>query len=222
MRHFLTGAVMLVATMESQALTKGTVKDIRQLQSGLVSVTLAEDGKTVLVDPKATVTCNGNPAFFDFSRQYVSGLTASFTATGDKALSKIEFATVTPPASIAPPPNAAGIPGVQDGLDEVNAKRAARGLPPFIRDEGLSRGAARCASIKAANCHSGHLNGGMSDFACLDPGVHCRSTGADGSKCHLGDGWGWMTCCTFDNYQYAGAAWAIGPDGCRYMSLFVR
>jgi hypothetical protein len=112
--------------------------------------------------------------------------------------------------------------GTYDGLDEVNACRAQRGLPPFIRDPGLSVGAARCARTKANYCHTGHLNGPMSDFSCLDPGVQCSSTGADGSKHVLGDIWGWSTCCTYEPYMFAGAAWAIGPDGCRYMSLFVR
>src|SRR5689334_3208797 len=33
-------------------------------------------------------------------------------------------------------------PAAEDGLDEVNAARAVRGLPPFQRDEGLSQAAA--------------------------------------------------------------------------------
>jgi len=36
------------------------------------------------------------------------------------------------------------------------------------------------------------------------------------------DGWGWGSCCTYERWVYAGAAWCIGPDGQRYMHLFVR
>jgi len=105
-------------------------------------------------------------------------------------------------------------------FDEVNAHRARRGLRPFIFDAGLGRAAQKCADIRAARCQSGHLNGPMSDFALLEPGVQCDSTGADGSKIRPGEGW--FTCCTEDNYTYAGAGSAVGPDGYRYMSLFVR
>src|SRR5262249_169796 len=41
--------------------------------------------------------------------------------------------------------------GIGDGLDEVNAKRAARGLRPFIRDEGLTQAARACAAFRADN-----------------------------------------------------------------------
>ncbi|MFO0822760.1 MAG: hypothetical protein U0792_06510 [Gemmataceae bacterium] len=34
--------------------------------------------------------------------------------------------------------------------------------------------------------------------------------------------YGWMSCCVYDNYTYAGAAWVTGRDGKRYMHLFVR
>ena len=108
-----------------------------------------------------------------------------------------------------------------DFLDAVNAQRARRGLRPFIRCPGLTRAAKKCAKIKARYCISGHLPGGMSDFSCIEDGTLCAATGADGSKIAANDP-NWFTCCMDDNYTFAGASAAIGPDGCKYMSLFVR
>lgn len=106
-------------------------------------------------------------------------------------------------------------------LDQLNFQRAQRGLYPYRFDEGLTRAAEKCASIKAASCLSGHLQGPMSDFACLEPGVHAASAGADGSKIHASDP-NFYTCAMYDGYTYAGAAQFVGPDGNKYMSLFVR
>src|SRR5262245_27206415 len=39
--------------------------------------------------------------------------------------------------------------GSGDGLDEVNAQRAARGLRPYVRDEGLTQAAQKCAAFRA-------------------------------------------------------------------------
>src|SRR5438874_4739618 len=56
--------------------------------------------------------------------------------------------------AVTPAVTAAGVPGTGpapaggsdgDGLGEVNAKRAARGLRPFVRDEGLTQAARACA-----------------------------------------------------------------------------
>ena len=105
-----------------------------------------------------------------------------------------------------------------DALDQLNRQRMQRGLRPYVFDEGLTQAAERVASIKAASCHSGHL---ANDFAYLPPGCTASSAGADGSKIHASDP-NFYTCCMYDNYTYAGASMAIGPDGCKYMSLFVR
>src|SRR5262249_30256266 len=43
-----------------------------------------------------------------------------------------------------------------DALEEVNAHRAARGLPPFIHDPHLARAAAGCADFRAARLMEGH------------------------------------------------------------------
>lgn len=105
-------------------------------------------------------------------------------------------------------------------FENVNRQRMSRGLRPFVFSEGLTRAAEKVAAIKAANCLSGHLSGPMSDFAMLEPGVQCAATGADGSKISANDP-NWYTCCMDEPYVYAGAGSAIGPDGNKYMSLFV-
>jgi hypothetical protein len=102
-----------------------------------------------------------------------------------------------------------------DGLDEVNAQRAARGLQPFVRDEGLAQAARGCAQFRAANLLFGHT---ANDFAFVPAGTFARSAGC--AAYPASDGW--MSCCVYDNYTYAGAAWVTGRDGRRYMHLFVR
>ena len=103
----------------------------------------------------------------------------------------------------------------QQVLDEVNAARAARGLRPYLLDENLARAASDCAIYRARNGLAGHTS---NDFAFLPPGTQARSAGC--AAWPVGMGWG--SCCTFDNYQYAGAAFCVGADGRRYMHIFVR
>jgi hypothetical protein len=102
-----------------------------------------------------------------------------------------------------------------DGLDEVNAKRAARGLRPFVRDEGLTMAARACAQFRAANGLFGHT---ANDFAFVPAGTFASSAGCAAYPAS----YGWMSCCVYDNYTYGGAAWVTGADGRRYMHLFVR
>ena len=103
----------------------------------------------------------------------------------------------------------------QQVLDEVNAARAARGLPPFLLDENLARGAHACAIYRAQNRMDGHT---PNDFSFLPPGTSARAGGC--AAWPVGMGWG--SCCTYDNYRFAGAGFCIGADGRRYMHLFVR
>jgi len=103
----------------------------------------------------------------------------------------------------------------EDALAEVNAVRAARGLKPFVKDADLTVGAINVADFRAARLMSGHTS---NDFAGLPVG--CRATSAGCAAWE--PPWGWGACCTYDNYTYAGAAWAMGRDGRRYMHLFVR
>jgi hypothetical protein len=69
-----------------------------------------------------------------------------------------------------------------------------------------------CAAHRAANRIEFHTS---NDFAF---GGGARATGCAAWP----QGMGWGSCCTFESYTYAGAAWAIGADGRRYMSLFCR
>ena len=102
-----------------------------------------------------------------------------------------------------------------DALEEVNAHRAARGLPPFIHDPHLARAAAGCADFRAARLMEGHTS---NDFAALPAGASATATGCAAWP----QGIGWGSCCTYERWTYAGAAYSIGPDGRRYMHLFVR
>jgi hypothetical protein len=117
-----------------------------------------------------------------------------------------------PPAVTQPQPPAS--PG-DDALSEVNAKRASRGLRPFVRDEGLTRAARACAAFRAERLLFGHTS---NDFAFVPPGTSCSSTGCAAYPAS----YGWLSCCVWDNYTFAGAAWVTGRDGKRYMHLFVR
>ena len=118
----------------------------------------------------------------------------------------------TPDAAVSTAPGG-GLDG--DGLDEVNAKRAMRGLRPFVRDEGLTQAARACAQYRAAYGMFGHTS---NDFAFVPAGSMAGSAGCAAYPA----GFGWMSCCTYDNYTYGGAAWVTGSDGRRYMHLFVR
>ena len=129
------------------------------------------------------------------------------------------YTPVVPPAV-----NAAGFPGTAfapvggtdgDALHEVNAKRAARGLRPFLRDEGLTQAARACAQFRAANGLAGHTS---NDFAFVPAGTHASSAGCAAAQ----PGFGWLSCCVYENYTHAGAAWVMGRDGRRFMHLFVR
>lgn len=105
-----------------------------------------------------------------------------------------------------------------DALEEVNAARAQRGLRPFIRDDGLTVGAMAVASYRATHGIRGHVQRPSSDFAFLPPGVDCNAAGCGA----LDPSWGWGSCCTYERWTHAGAAYAWGADGRRYMHLFVR
>jgi hypothetical protein len=112
-------------------------------------------------------------------------------------------------------PALAGNPTGEETLAEVNALRAARGLSPYVYDANLAAGAAACAQFRADRLMAGHTS---NDFAFLPPGASARAGGC--AAWPVGMGWG--SCCVYDGYRYAGAAWAMGRDGKRYMHLFCR
>lgn len=124
-------------------------------------------------------------------------------------------ATATTAATAAAVTTASATAHQDDALAEVNAERAKRGLRPFLPDPLLNQAARMCASIRASKRIEGHL---PNDFSYLPSGTSARSAGCGA----LEPSWGWGTCCTYDNYTYAGAAWVMGADGKRYMHLFVR
>jgi hypothetical protein len=102
-----------------------------------------------------------------------------------------------------------------DALDEVNATRTARGLRPFLRDDNLTAGALNVAQFRAARLCAGHTS---NDFSGLPAGVTASASGCAAWPASMG----WGSCCTYENYRFAGAAWCMGRDGKRYMHLFVR
>lgn len=136
---------------------------------------------------------------------------------------------VAPPAATTPPVVVDGPPpvisdtkpvdntGSNDAMDEVNAKRAQKGLRPLQKDPLLCQGAYECAKRRASRGIHGHLP--ESDFSCLPSGAQASVGGAGA----LEDSWGWETC-AYDSTQYTvgGAAWVRGRDGLRYMSFFGR
>jgi hypothetical protein len=106
--------------------------------------------------------------------------------------------------------------GAADALDEVNACRARAGLRALVRDPLLTAGAQSAAGARAMNRIAGHL---PNDFAYLPPGAQAASAGCAAWP----QGMGWGSCCTYEaQWSYGGAAAVTGPDGHRYMHLFVR
>jgi len=126
------------------------------------------------------------------------------------ASSSVIVGSETPAGVIVPVDGFAG-----DGLDEVNAKRASRGLRPFVRDESLVQAARACAQFRANHGLFGHTS---NDFSFVPPGSSASSAGCAAYPAS----YGWMSCCVYDNYTYGGAAYVTGRDGKRYMHLFVR
>lgn len=102
-----------------------------------------------------------------------------------------------------------------NATDEVNAFRAAKGLPPFKEDPCLVQAAIKIAEVRAANHTHGHTR---NDFSGLPDGC-----AADAAGCAaLEPSWGWHSCADSEPWKYGGAAVAIGDDGLRYLQLFVR
>jgi uncharacterized protein YkwD len=135
-------------------------------------------------------------------------------------LSALALATPAPALAqdvrlAAPASDVQVVASAQQVLDEVNAARAARGLPPYLLDENLAKAATACAIYRARHGMDGHTS---NDFGFLPPGTVARSAGC--AAWPVGMGWG--SCCTYDHYQFAGAGYCVGPDGRRYMQLFVR
>ncbi|HLW64117.1 MAG TPA: CAP domain-containing protein [Gemmataceae bacterium] len=134
---------------------------------------------------------------------YVNTYYRAFDGSGWKA-EKEKQAPVTPPSQI-------GI----SALAEVNALRARSGLAPYAYDEGLSRAAQAAAEYRANYLISGHTS---NDFGFVPAGSSASAAGCAAWPPSMG----WGSCCCYDHYRCAGAGWAMGRDGQRYMHLFVR
>lgn len=128
---------------------------------------------------------------------------------------------VTNTAKPTPPPpvvNGTTASESTDALDEVNAKRATRGLQPLVRDAALTEAAYKCAKARASRHVDGHLP--ESDFSLLSSSVNTDGVAAGCAA--LDTSWGWQSCCWDDpGYTHGGAAWVMGDDGKRYMHIFV-
>lgn len=116
-------------------------------------------------------------------------------------------------------PAAAKETKVHDALEWVNRTRAQKGLPPFKRDEKLSQAAKAAAKFRAERGIEGHTS---NDFSFVPQGGHAASAGCAAWPLNGPFGKMWGSCCSEDNYRYAGAAWAKGHRNKRYMHLFVR
>jgi hypothetical protein len=124
-------------------------------------------------------------------------------------------ALIGEPVAAVAEETAAELAEERDALDEVNAARAARGLPPYVRDQGLATAALGAARWRAARLVEGHT---ANDFGFLPAGSSARAAGCAAWPQQMGFG----SCCMYERWHYAGAAWVIGRNRLRYCHIFVR
>lgn len=105
-----------------------------------------------------------------------------------------------------------------DPLAQVNARRAAAGLRPYVLDPGLQHAATACVQYRARLRIRGHVIGGMGDFQFVPAGTSASAAGADGAGATAE----FATCAMYDGYTAAGAASAQDANGNWYHQLFVR
>ncbi len=103
----------------------------------------------------------------------------------------------------------------EDALDQVNKQRAARGLPPYLRDDGLTAGAINVANFRASRLMFHHTS---NDFQGLPAGVSAAASGCAAYP----KSYGFMACAVYERHRHAGAAWVLGRDGKMYCQIFVR
>ncbi len=131
----------------------------------------------------------------------------------------VDVAVCVHPAAMAAPVQSSSAdqadPECCDALAEVNAARAARGLRPYVRCEGLTAAAIHVARFRAARLCAGHT---ASDLAAVPAGYTAAAAGCAA----LHPSWGFQSCCQYEHWTFAGAAWVRGRDGRLYCQLFVR
>lgn len=181
----------------------------------LTSLALATLAALLLVPDASDARCRGGGGRFRHRERTVTTVRGS-CSTSCPACRAPEAAPE--PIPVKPRPNGystTSASGADDALAEVNAARAARGLRPFLRDDGLTQAARWASRHRARYLIEGHTD---NDFWWLPDG--CSATAAGCAAWEPGLGWG--SCCTYEGHTYAGAAWCLGSDGRRYMHIFVR
>lgn len=155
-------------------------------------------------------------------RSYQSGCSGGNCSSGACATPlytpAVPAPQVQPPSSAAPVHSQVEPPKTDDPLSQVNARRVAAGLRPYLPCHGLRQAAHSAASYRARYRIREHVMVGAGDFQFLPPGVQAQAAGCAAWPPHLGFG----ACAMYDQYQYAGAASVMGDDGLMYHHLFVR
>lgn len=147
--------------------------------------------------------------YSDGSYRYCSACNAGVRASQPAVVQPAPVVVQAPQAAVV------NVSVEGDGLDEVNARRMRSGLPPLIRDPLLTVGARSVAAFRAARGMFGHT---ANDFAFLPAGGSARMAGCAAYPA----GMGWYSCGVESRATFAGAYWVTGPDGRRFMHLFVR
>ena len=180
--------------------------------------TVAPSGpKVSWTDPTGTVWSGSAEAL-----EVVKARFAGQPAVKPLTNSQVAPAVVPVPATPVNPPVYRLLPetvgerigNATEALDLVNAQRKANGLPPYQRDEGLTKAAAAAAEYRAAHGIAVHT---ANDFAFLPAGARADAAGCAAWRTGFG------ACAVFDTaYRVAGAAFCVGADGLRYCHVFYR
>lgn len=105
---------------------------------------------------------------------------------------------------------------VAPAIDIVNAKRAARGLKPYILDQTLQEKAEEITYIRGTKMHKGHLRNKI-----FYPTASMEGIGWSGSIDT--DGSSFTTCYLYERKQYTvGCAYCIDDSGLTLYTLILK